>query len=116
MMKGLLFLSIVSGTMVLSAPANAQIELGVGADVDLGVELRVGDPYTYDGYRSGRWYYSEYERHGRYYETYGGYDCHRGFQYTWHDDYRARYEAYWCFDESDRHYEVRRTRTVARVR
>lgn len=116
MLKKISFVSIVSGAMVLGAPAFAQVNVGVGADVDLGVELRVGDPYTYDGYHSGRWYYTEYERRGRYYETYDGYDCHKGFKYTWHDDYRARYEAYWCFDDNDHHYEVRRTRTVARIR
>ncbi|WDI31690.1 hypothetical protein PUV54_00620 [Hyphococcus flavus] len=116
MSKQVSIMVLVSSAMLVSAPANAQVNLGVGADVDLGVELRVGEPYNYRGYRSGRWYYSEYERRGRYYDAYEGYDCHKGFKYTWHDDYRARYEAYWCFDDRDRRYEVRSTRTVARVR
>lgn len=116
MLKRVSIAALASGLMLAAAPANAQINLDVGADVDLGVDLRVGDPYTYRGYHSGRWYYDDFERRGRYYDAYGGYDCHKGFKYTWHDDYRARYEAYWCFDDNDRRYEVRRTRAVVRVR
>lgn len=107
---------VSAALLVFAAPAQAQISVGVGADVDLGVNLRVGDPYVYHGYHSDRWYYEEYRREGRYYETYGGYDCHKGFKYTWHDDYRARYEAYWCFDDNDRRYEARKTRAVVRIR
>ncbi len=116
MLKALSIPIVSAALLAFSAPAQAQISVGVGADVDLGVNLRVGDPYVYHGYHSDRWYYEDYRRDGRYYDAYGGYDCHKGFKYTWHDDYRARYEAYWCFDEKDRRYEARRTRTVVRVR
>ncbi len=106
---------VIAACALTTAPTNAQVDLGLGADVDLGVDVRVGGPYTYQGYRSDRWYYDDYERRGRYYESYGGYDCHKGFKYTWHNDYRARYETYWCFDDRDRRYEVRESRTVVRV-
>lgn len=97
-------------------PANAQIDLDVGADVDLGTEIRVGEPYTYDGHRSGRWYaYGEPERAQVYYDQYGGYDCYRAFRYTWEDGHRARYDAYWCYDEAGRKYEVDGTRASVRI-
>ncbi len=109
--------AVLAGAMLASAPANAQVSLGVGADVDLGVDVRVGDPYTYRGYNSGRWYaYDEPRRAGRYYDNYGGYDCYKAFQYTWHDGHRARYDAHWCFDDRGRKYEVQRTRAVVRIR
>ena len=117
MLKKFSIIALSAGVMFAAAPANAQINLGVGADVDLGVDVRVGDPYTYRGYNSGRWYpYDEPRRRGRYYDAYDGYDCYKAFRYTWHDDYRARYESYWCFDDRDRAYEVRETRAVVRVR
>jgi hypothetical protein len=116
MLKEFSSIALSAGLMFAVAPASAQVNLDLGVDVDLGVNVRVGDPYTYRGYRSDRWYYDDYRREGRYYDAYGGYDCHQGFKYTWHDDYRARYEAYWCFDDDDRRYEVQRTRTVVRIR
>ncbi|GJL94527.1 MAG: hypothetical protein DHS20C05_09320 [Hyphococcus sp.] len=118
MLKKVSIAATLAAASLMAAPANAQIGVGLGTDVDvdLGVRLQVGDPYTYRGYRSERWYYDDFERSGRYYDAYGGYDCHKGFKYTWHDDYRARYEAYWCFDDRDRRYEVSKSRTIVRVR
>lgn len=113
---------IVSGLALMSVPAQAQLDLGVGVDLDTDVELRVGDPYVYYDrradrrYHSERWYYSDYERSGRYDDRYGGYDCHSGFYYTWERDDRVRYEAQWCFDDDGRRYEARNTRTTVRVR
>lgn len=110
-------IAVLAGAMLASAPAAAQVNLGVGADIDLGVDVRVGEPYTYRGYDSGRWYaYEEPRRAGRYYDNYGGYDCYKAFQYTWHDGHRARYDAYWCYDEGGRKYEVEKTRAVVRVK
>lgn len=107
---------IAAGAALISAPASGQIDLGVGADVDLGVDVRVGEPYTYRGYESGRWYpYDPVHRERVYYERYGGYDCYKAFRYTWHDRHRARYDAYWCFDERGRRYEVDDTRVVVRI-
>lgn len=105
-----------AATCLIAAPASAQVSVGLGTKVDLGTKVRVGAPYTYRGYRSGRWYYDDYQRRNRYYSAYGGYDCHRGFQYTWEGDNRTRYESYWCFDDGGRYYEVRSTRTSVRVR
>jgi hypothetical protein len=117
MLKRISIAALIAGGAFMLTPASAQVSLGVGADVDLGVNVRVGEPYTYNGYRSERWYpYTEPHRSGRYYETYGGYDCYRAFQYTWEDEYQARYDAYWCFDDRGREYEVRETRASVRVR
>jgi hypothetical protein len=103
-------------SVALAVPAASQVSLDLGADVDVGVGVRVGEPYTYDGYYSGRWYpYDEPRRTGRWYEAYGGYDCYHAFQYTWDDGHRTRYESYWCFDERGREYEVRRTRVLVRI-
>lgn len=114
------FAFLAAGALVVSSPAVAQlgVDLGVGAgvEVDVGANVRVGEPYMYDGYYSGRWYpYDEPRRDGRWYETYGGYDCYQAFQYTWEHNRRSRYESYWCFDERGREYEVRRTRVVVRI-
>lgn len=103
-----------------SGPVFAQIgiNLGAGADVDVGLDakVRVGEPYMYDGYYSGRWYpYEEPRRASRWDEQYGGYDCYHAFQYTWDDGHRTKYESYWCFDERGREYEVRRTRVTVRI-
>ena len=108
---------VFASALLMGAPANAQLGVKLGTDVDLGVNVRVGDPYTYRGYHSGRWYaYEEPHRSGRYYDEYGGYDCYKAFQYTWYDDYRARYDSYWCFDDRGRKYEVSSTRAVVRIR
>lgn len=110
-------IAVLAGVVLAGAPANAQVDLGLGADVDLGVDVRVGEPYAYRGYNSGRWYaYDEPRRAGRYYDSYGGYDCYKAFQYTWHDGHRARYDAYWCYDDRGRKYEVERTRAVVRIK
>ena len=117
MLKKFSMIALLAGAVMISAPAQAQVSIGLGTDVDLDVKVRVGEPYTYRGYESGRWYpYEKPRRSGRFYDAYDGYDCYRAFQYTWHDDYRARYDAYWCYDDRDRKYEVRRTRAVVRVR
>lgn len=108
--------AIAGAAALIASPASAQLGVRLGTDVDLGVSVRVGEPYTYRGYHSDRWYPYEHPRRAHhYYEEYGGYDCYRAFQYTWDDDYRARYDAYWCFDDRDRDYEVRRTRVVVRI-
>ncbi len=103
-----------------AAPAAAQLgvdlDLGAKVDLDTDINVEVGSPYRYRGYDSGRWYYyDEPRRAGRWYADYGGYDCRRGFYYTWEDDDRVRYESYWCFDDRGRDYEVRRTRVTARI-
>ena len=117
MLKKVSVVMCAAAAALMSAPTMAQVvDLGVGADVDLGVDVRVGDPYTYDGYRSGRWYaYDEPRRGEVYYEQYGGYDCYKAFHYTWDDGHRARYDAYWCYDERGRKYEVDDTRVTVRI-
>lgn len=116
MFKKVIITAMTAGAVLICAPANAQVKLGVGADVDLGVDVRVGQPYTYRGYPSDRWYpYDPVRRDYVYYERYGGYDCYKAFRYTWHDRHRARFDAYWCFDERGRRYEVRDTRVIVRI-
>jgi hypothetical protein len=116
MRHGHLF-GIVAAAAVIAAPAAAQIRIGVGGvDARVKADIRVGEPYSYRGYHSGRWYPYERPRHGGYWHAdYGGYDCYRAFQYTWHDGYQARYDSWWCHNDRRRAYEVRRTRVVARI-
>jgi hypothetical protein len=113
-------LSAAAAAAFLATPAAAQVsvDLGVGARVDLDSEVgvRVGEPYRYRGYSSERWYwYEDPGRAGVWYAEYGGYDCRRGFYYTWAGDDRVRWESYWCYDDRGRDFEVRRTRVVARI-
>ncbi len=107
-------------------PAAAQIgiNLGTKADINTAVNLRIGDPYTYRTsergemrtYYSGRWYSYEEPRHEYVYDTrYGGYDCYNRFSYSWDDGRRARFEAYWCFDDRGREYEVKESRVIVRI-
>lgn len=118
--------SIVSAfavAVLCTAPASAQVsvELGSGARVDLDTEIgvRVGEPYRYRDYQSGRWYYQEHDRGRhrghRYNAEYRGYDCRRGTYYTWEDGRRVRYQSYWCYDDRGRDFEVRRSRVVVRI-
>ncbi|HOP18985.1 MAG TPA: hypothetical protein PK585_02805 [Amphiplicatus sp.] len=108
--------AIAAAGAMMSAPADAQIGVNLGADLDVGVKVKVGEPYTYRGYHSDRWYpYEKPHRRHVYYRDYGGYDCYRAFRYTWDDGRRARYDSYWCYDDRGRDYEVRETRVVVRM-
>lgn len=116
MARNLSLMAAAMAGLLIAGPAFAGIGVRLGTDVDLGVSVRVGEPYVYHGYHSGRWYpYEDPRRAHVYYDEYGGYDCYRAFQYTWYDGHRARYDAYWCFDEDGHDYEVRRTRAVVRI-
>lgn len=111
-------LSIVAAALgaIAAAPATAQVAVDLGVGIGADVELRVGEPYSYRGYHSGRWYAEDDpRRRGRWDSRYGGYDCYRAFYYTWERNHRVRYESTWCFDERGRDYEVRRTRVVVRL-
>lgn len=119
MIRSVLISSIAATALAISsASAQLGVDLDLGADVglDADVGVSVGSPYRYRGYESERWYYyDEPYRAGRWYAEYGGYDCRRGFYYTWEDDYRVRYESYWCYDDRGRSREVRKSRVVARI-
>ena len=85
-------------------------------DVDPGVHVEVGEPYTYRDYHPDRWRPYEHPRRAHvYYDEYGGYDCYKAFRYTWDDGRRARYDAYWCYDERRRDYEVCETRVIVGI-
>ena len=117
MFKQLTIAACAAAALFAGAAGNAQLGVDLGLGADVGVRIKVGDPYTYDGYRSDRWYYDDdpYYR-ARWYEDYGGYDCTRGYYYTWHERRRARYQSYWCYNEGGRRFrEVRRTRVVVYI-